>query len=192
LSFRSSLESGEINLRYWVDMPPGPLDVSYLIGARYFSLRENFAFLSTSAAPAPAGTTNNLDISTDNDMWGVQIGIEFACLVSTRWWVDVDLKGGVFNNDARQETTFISNGATSIITASGDRTAWIGDISLLANWQITPNFLFKIGYQALFVNGVALAQNQTVSPLFTNDPGALEHSGDVFYHGPVIGVGWMR
>ena len=29
----SSLESAELNLRYWVSMPPGPFDVSILVGA---------------------------------------------------------------------------------------------------------------------------------------------------------------
>ena len=69
-----------------------------------------------------------------------------------------------------------------------DRTAWVGDISVVANWQMTPWLTFRAGYQAIFINGVALAQDQVRSPLINNAPGPFDDSGRVAYHGPIIGL----
>lgn len=186
----TTFQSAELNLRYWADMPPGPFDVSYLVGARYLQLNEQFGFLGESDGGADF---NSLQVDTQNDMFGVQIGIDGAWLVSTRWWIDVDLKGGIYNNSASQDTLFLSTTAPSqSISDSRDATAFVGDISLVANWQMTPAWTFRIGYQALFISGVALAHEQNVSPLFTNTPGALNDAGEICVHGPIIGLNWMR
>jgi hypothetical protein len=187
---RSTFQSAEVNLRYWADMPPGPFDVSYLIGARYLQISEQFAFFGQTTG---AAEFNDLLVNTQNDMIGLQIGIEGAFLVTTRWWVDVDLKGGIYNNSASHDTSLISTVAgIQNISDARDATAFVGDISLVANWAITPNWTFRIGYQALFVNGVALAHEQNTSPLFQNTPGSLNDAGEICYHGPIVGLTWMR
>jgi hypothetical protein len=187
-SIRSEFQSGEFNVRYWGDMPPGPLDVSFLVGVRYMRIAEEFQFNSQAALPAPGGTTTDLQSDVTNDMWGAQIGIEFAVLVTTRWWFDFDLKGGIFND--RVELTSIGdlNGTSTLITDTRDRTAWVGDLCLTANWQMTPNWVFRAGYQAIFINGVSLAQDQLVSTLFNNAIGPLNDKGKVAYHGPLLGL----
>src|SRR5205823_2718021 len=43
-SVRSNFQSGELNLRYWTDMPPGPMDVSLLVGMRYIRIADQFQF----------------------------------------------------------------------------------------------------------------------------------------------------
>ena len=50
---RSNFQSGELNVRYWGDMPPGPLDVSLLVGVRYIRLEDQFSFVSQATLPAP-------------------------------------------------------------------------------------------------------------------------------------------
>jgi len=182
LSQRTTFESAELNLRYWGDMPPGPFDVSFLVGARYIRLAEQFTFLNDGAAP------NFAQANTTNDMIGVQIGLEGAWLITTRWWFDFDLKGGIYNNNASQNTVVgIDPG-----TAERDCTAFVGDLSLVANWAITPNWNFRAGYQALFINGVALAQDQFIPPLVQGGQGALNDQGEICFHGPIIGLTWMR
>jgi hypothetical protein len=182
LSQRTTFDSVEVNLRYWADMPPGPFDVSYLVGARYLRLAEQFSFLHDGSAP------NFLEANTTNDMFGVQIGIEGAWLITTRWWIDFDLKGGIYNNSASQDI-LLGLDATN---AERDCTAFVGDLSLVANWAMTPNWNFRIGYQALFLNGVALAQDQFVPPLVPLGQGAINDQGEICFHGPIIGLTWMR
>jgi len=182
LSQRTTFDSVELNLRYWADMPPGPFDVSYLVGARFIRLAEQFNFINDGVG------ANSLQANTTNDMVGLQIGIEGAFLITTRWWIDVDLKGGIYNNNASQNT------ALGLATSAAERdcTAFVGDISVVANWQMTPSWTFRIGYQALFVNGVALAQDQVIPPLAPIGQGALNDQGEICFHGPVIGLTWMR
>lgn len=188
-SVRSNFQSGEINLRYWGDMPPGPLDVSLLVGVRYIRIDDQFNFAMQSDLPAGTGTTADLQTNTVNDMWGAQIGIQFDCLVTTRWWLDVDLKGGLFSDHVALTNQATTNGVPALITDVRDRTAWMGDISLVANWQMTPYWTLRIGYQGLFFNGVSLAHEQNVSPLFSNVAGPLNDRGAVVYHGPILGLG---
>jgi hypothetical protein len=191
-SFESSMHSAEINLRYWADMPPGPFDVSYLVGVRHMRINEQFNFFSESALPGPGGTENDLQFNTENNMWGLQIGIQGSCLKTARWWLDLDLKGGIYNNDMLLDSSFIQNGTETALSTERARTSWVGDISVVANWQMTPQCTFRIGYQCLFVNGIALAQEQDVGPLFTDTPGPIDDAGRLCYHGPLIGLTWMR
>jgi hypothetical protein len=144
-SVRSNFQSGEINLRYWGDMPPGPLDVSLLVGVRYMRIDDQFNFDSQSDLPAGTGTTTALQTNTVNDMWGAQIGIQFDCLVTTRWWLDVDLKGGIFNDHVALTNQGTTNGVSTLITDTRDRTVWMGDLSIIGNWQMTPYWTLRIG-----------------------------------------------
>ena len=185
---RSSFRSGEINVRYWVDMPPGPLDVSLLVGVRNMDFDEHFNFTGSNAL-----FTNNVTSNTQNDLWGVQVGIEFAQLITTRYWVDVDIKGGIFNDNTNFTTTFLQNGANLFAPQTGtrDRTTWMGDICVTGNWQMTPWLTVRGGYQAIFLDGVATAENQIRSPLVNLVPAPLNaanDSGRVAIHGPVLGV----
>ena len=189
-SVRSNFQSGEFNVRYWVDMPPGPFDVSVLVGARYIRIDDQFNFVSQ--ADIPGGPSALIDTQTTvlNELWGVQIGIHFAALISTRWWLDVDLKGGMFNDHVELETADTGTFAPALVTDTRDRTAWLGDISLVMNWQMTPGLVLRGGYQALFFNGLTLAHEQNVAPIFANNVGVINDKGKAAYHGPILGIGY--
>ena len=187
-TIHSNFQSGEINLRYWGDMPPGPFDVSLLAGVRYIRIAEQFTFDSQADLPAPGGTTTDFQSNVTNDLWGAQIGIQFNCLVTARWWFEFDLKGGIYNDHVGLRNSLLVNGTPSLNTDTRDRTAWLGDLTLLGHWQMTPNWSVRIGYQALFFNGLSLATDQAVSPQFTNNLGPLNDKGKAAYHGPVLGV----
>jgi hypothetical protein len=74
--------------------------------------------------------------------------------------------------------------------AERDCTAFVGDISVVANWQMTPSWTFRIGYQALS-STVWLAQDQVVAPLVPLGQ-ALDDTGEICFHGPIIGLTWIR
>ncbi len=205
ISFQSSFQSAEVNLKYWAAMPPGPFDVSYIVGARYMRMREQFNFLGEAQflpeAGVAADVTNALQTNTENDLWGVQVGIQGSFLKSTRWWVDFDLKGGMYNNHATLITDFVqvTDGATTITgggTSTRDRTAWVGDLSIVGNWQMTPSCTFRIGYQAIFINGLVLAPDNAVGNadllVLGSDTVRVDDGGELAYHGPIIGLTWMR
>lgn len=184
-SVLAGMETAEFNVRAWLDMPPGPFDVSLLLGARYMNINERLAF-----ATSPA-VTDEVFVQADNDLWGVQLGINMKWLVHPRAYIDFDAKGAICHNNASQATTFNAEDSG----ASGERTAFIGDFMVTANWQLSPAWSIRAGYQAIFVNGVALASEnlRTNAPLLPEGgPGQLNDRGEVAFHGPVLGVMWAR
>jgi hypothetical protein len=184
------MSSAEINLRYWVSMPPGPFDVSILVGGRYMNLDDRFRVVSTGD-----GGVNDLLVETENELWGLQLGIQGSCLKTTRYWIDFDLKGGIYSNETTVFYDLIAAGPAPDPTFEGEanRTTFVGDISIVGHWQMTPWLVFNLGYQAIFVDGVALGLSNAENPPFLDgidDPATtqFDDSGRILFHGPTIGL----
>ena len=197
IEYLSVLNNGEINLRHRLPMPPAPYEVSLLYGARYLDVHETFHYRTESDVPAPTGTINRYDVSVDNDMIGLQLGMLSQFLVFDRTWLDWEIKGAMFHNVAEQETRYENQaGALSAFDASAeeDRTSFLGETSLILNYQITPQFACRLGYRALWLTGVALASDNFESDRNVTilGPAGLDDSGEVVYHGPSIGLLWAR
>jgi hypothetical protein len=184
------MHSGEANLRYWVDMPPGPFDVSVLVGARYMQIDDRFRLHSTNALGE-----NDVLSETENTLLGVQIGITGDFLIHPRFWITADIKGGIYNNDASLNYVLDSFDPLedAAFVGAAERTAFVGDFSVVAHWQMTPWLAFNLGYQATFVEGLALGFKNVQNPPFLdgiNPPPStqFDDSGRLVYHGPVIGL----
>lgn len=195
----NTFQSAEVNIRTWLNMPPGPFDVQILAGARYMKSFEDFRFSTIADVPLPGGAQNSAIVQTQNDMYGVQLGIDMKFLINARLYVDFETKGGILDNNASQTTSYtniddVGTVAVFDTAAARSRTAWFGDILLTANMQVAANWSVRLGYQAIFVNGLALGpQNfQTNNSLLRTGPGQLDDTGEVIYHGPVLGVMWTR
>jgi hypothetical protein len=179
ISSLTRMNNAEVNLLYWIDMPPGSLDVSLLVGGRFLQIDEQF-LLETNAA-------GDVEVTTDNELWCLQVGLSSDWLLHSRFWVDFDIKGAICNNSV----SLVENASgPSFLTAEQDRTSWLGDFSLVGNWQVTPWLVARLGYQALFVNGVALAPHniETNTVLRTLGPVQIDDSDNIVFHGPVIGI----
>ena len=179
----AEMQSAEFNFRAWIDMPPGPFDVQFLVGVRYVNINEDLTF--------SIDTPDNVLVQTNNDLLGVQLGINLKWLVHPRAYIDFDAKGAMCHNNASLSTTF--NGAGG--AAGGDRTAFLGDFLLTANWQMTPSWSIRAGYQAIFVHGVAISADNLAANaalLEAGQPVDLDDRGEMVYHGPVLGVMWAR
>ena len=195
----ASLESAEINLRYRGEVPCGPWDVSFLYGVRYLHIGETLRYHSESAVPAAQGTQNTELVATGNDMIGAQLGMAGHYLYSPRSWFDIDLKGGIYSNQAKNATVYNNldnNGVATTFNTNANRadTAFSGDIRLLWNYQLLPRFTVQTGYQATWVTSVATAVDnfQTDIASLKLGPGIIRSSDTVAYHGPVLGLIWVR
>jgi hypothetical protein len=187
---RTQMNSAELNLLYWIDMPPGPYDVSLLVGARYLDIRDQFNFFSSNPTQ-----TNALQVNSTNPLWCLQIGLVHDVLVSSRMWANFTMKGGIASDHATLVNAYTTTPAGGVATphpgaATQNRTAFLGDLQLTANLQITPWLVGRIGYQALFVDGIAVAADnvQTNNQLLSAGFAQINDRSNAVFHGPLIGL----
>jgi hypothetical protein len=188
----SSLDNFELNARQRVDLPASELGAHMLYGVRFMNLRERFEYRTESASPAPGGTATAIDVETDNDLVGFQLGSVLEWRIEERGWITVEMKGVIAHNSADQATLGNLGGAAFAGARGESRTAFIGDLSVSAMYQFTPRLLGRIGYQSMWVDGIALAsENLEADPnLLALGPPQLVHDGSVVYHGPFAGLIW--
>jgi len=183
------MNNAELNLLYWIDMPPGGLDVSLLLGGRYLDIRDQFNLVASNTAQQ-----NRLQVNTTNPIWCLQTGLATDWLIATRMWINFTIKGAVCTNHVTLDNNFTTTagGASTINLTSAvqNRTTWLGDLNLTANLQMTPWLVARIGYQALFVDGVAVASDniQTNNALLTNGPAQVNARSNAIFHGPIVGI----
>jgi hypothetical protein len=189
----SFLQNMELNLRRQLPMPPGILSTSFLIGARFMGIREQFNYFSVSDAPLP-GTTNAARVRTRNELYGFQIGQLFEFNVDQWWWINTELKGAICNNAAGVETVYTHTEGgvpdTSTFTRSKDGTSFIGDLALTLVCRPTAHVTTRLGYQAIWVTGAAIAAKNfnTNVDILRLGPAQLNQRGNVVYHGPHAGI----
>ncbi len=185
LRYASSLQSGELYLRRKMPMAPERLAVSILCGVRYFGLPEEFDFYPSASAPEHAY------VGTDNQMVGPEIGAMFEFSSDNRWWVNFEMKAAVLNNHASY--SFVSPNTGEFIHRE-DHTAFAGDLALMFVYRWSPHFATRLGYQAYFLTGLALAPDNANPDLsiLAQIPAQLQHEANEIYHGPLAGIelGW--
>jgi hypothetical protein len=199
IGFESEFNSLEFHLRRKLALPTHGVEASFLLGGRYMQIDEQFGYSALANVPAAAGAMNDVSVVTDNKLIGLQMGMLLQFYQTSRAWIDLELKGGIFENMASQNSSYTNvdeNGVTSVFTGSEDemRTSFAGEILLAANYNFSRTLTLKLGYQATAVTGVALAEENFEDnlSLLSLGPAQLNHNGHVVYHGPVIGLTWVH
>ncbi len=189
----SFMQNMELNLRRQLPMPPGILSTSFLIGARFMGIREQFDYSSESDAPV-VGTTNSVRVRTRNELYGFQIGQLFEFNVDRHWWINTELKGAICNNAAGQDTVYTQSiggvPTTSLGSRSENGTSFIGDLALTLVCRPTPHVTTRFGYQAIWLTGAAIAAKNfnPNADILRLGPAQLNQRGNVVYHGPHAGI----
>lgn len=192
----STLHNAELNLVGFLPTIPGRLTSTVLIGVRYINVEEEFNYYSHSNVTAlgvVGDATNRVATRTWNSIVGPQIGANAQVFIEDRWWVNLSLKGAICNNNALQRTTYTDTNSVDYFHEHGRNvTTYVGELDLSFLYRWSPNFTTRIGYQALWLEGIALAQEN-----FDRDLAALtaapelswlDHNGRVVYHGVHAGI----
>ena len=162
-----------------------------IIGPRLATVNEDFRFQTSQAGVAPTTFGGTYTINTANWLFGLNISGELISQNEFFYW---GLRGR-----AAPAMSFVSTHQTAVgvntaatpatinFTADGTRTApgFIGDLTLMAGWNISPNFAVQIGYDFLWVAGIATATRQF--NLDQRDTRALDAGGQTFYNGLSFG-----
>jgi hypothetical protein len=185
--YASSLNSVELNLRRSIRPR-----LALLAGLRYVSMRERLSFFVGDQA-LENGTI--IGFNANNDLFGLQIGGEGILWRPTaRFRVESALKAGVYVDAARSSIGANHIGAggggdPDVITWWGhDHTAFVGDLSFAAVFQITDHLALRGGYQLLWLSGVAVASEQIHRLNLADGDVGTNTSHGTFYHGALVGL----
>lgn len=204
VSWFSQLDNYELNLRRRMVMPPDRhvcAEMSCLVGLRYMKLRETLDYSTQSPLPEESdGSQNTEHVRVDNDLLGPQVGALAQFLVLNRAWIDFSVTGAILFDQADSTVAAnvnypVDDPTQADFTSEQNATAFLGDLSLQFNYQFAPSGTLRVGYNVMWLTGVALATENFVSDINTlvhNGPGSVNHDGDVVYHGPSIGITWAR
>ena len=196
IDYSSTFDNFEINFRRRWIAPNCRYQGSWLVGVRYFKLDEDFQYVSV------ANGTADWDVNTNNSLTGAQLGGDLWLCVVPGLRLGGEFKAGIFGNHASQGTTIT---ATSLLLPFTEQVvsndvAVVTNLDLMMLYRINYNWTFKLGYQFLYVDGVALASenfNPTPPAVFQGVPGniirdaTINDNGDVFYHGLMAGLEFL-
>lgn len=196
----------ELNLRRWILTGPNQLQVSVLAGARYMTIDESFFCHAESpvedekddGSPYYGRAVNQVSVGASNMLVGGQVGALFKFHADRNWWIDCEVKGAVFDNDAAEDTDFrelrVRDGKDIKYphTGSGHVAAFALDLNLTATWLVSPRLAVRGGYQALWVDGLAVASDFPADvDVLTGGGDIFTHNGKLVFHGPHLGVTWI-
>jgi len=168
-----------------------------IVGLRLAHLNEFWNMTSSQLSPVPtppAAFGGTYDITATNWMLGMNFGSELISQNEFFYW---GLRGraapAINIASTHQQATGINTvtgidpqGTTNVI-ASGSQTAagFIGDLTILLGWNITPNFSLQAGYDFLWVAGMATATRQfNLDNEQFND---IDAGGQTFFQGLSFG-----
>jgi hypothetical protein len=142
--------------------------------------------------PATGGFPPFWNTSTKNNLYGVQIGIDGQILEHGRFSLNGLIKVGGYYNNAEASTGVSIFKVVRPSHASTNHTSFVGEAGLQGKYQIIKNVSLKIGYEALWLQGVAVAPGQ-IQETYTSAPATVTALGvncdsGVLFHGATVGL----
>ncbi|MEM7316029.1 MAG: hypothetical protein AAF497_23075, partial [Planctomycetota bacterium] len=104
IGMSSRMHNTELNLRRRVCLPPfrwRRAECNVLVGIRYMEINEAFTYTNLNVGATSVAS---------NSMVGVQIGTQSQFFVLDRGWIDFEIKGAIFANDAEMTSTYVDGG----------------------------------------------------------------------------------
>jgi hypothetical protein len=174
----SRLRSGEINLRH-----PMWERLSVLMGFRYVELHEELNSSVTDLTDQ--SSLSILDANVDNHLYGGQVGLNVAFINTCRFSIEGVVKAGVYCNYSDLTMSVIDLQRQNVKTT---HTAALGEVGLMGIFQVTNHLSARLGYQAMWIDGIAIASDQVenFNPVATNPKPYM--GGTLFYHGASAGL----
>lgn len=165
-------------------------------GLSYLDLDEKFTWITLDSPGLVPGNNGYgvYDVKTENKLFGLVVGINAGRKIGTSSSVLGDLKLGLYANRAKQ-TSYFENDGTGGDIGNGSESDWklAGLIQGKVGIEFTPgrDTKLSVGYQAIYLNGVALAPeqitfgNEAIGAALNNRLSDIE-TDDILLHGPFV------
>jgi hypothetical protein len=193
IEYSSSFDNIELNYRQrWME-PNARVQGSWLVGARFLYLEEDFRYATN--APANPGWMDYL-VGTSNALTGAQLGGDLWVCIIPGLNVGGEAKVGIYGNRATQRTRIDAYSFAEPVheRVTTDGAAFLGDANLSLLWRINQQWSFRSGYMFLWMTEVALApDNFNAGPPFVTDQRTpfINSNGEAFYHGFMAGFEYL-
>jgi hypothetical protein len=189
-AYDSELFSIELNFKRAVH--PG---VTLMIGPRFMNLEE-VADIDANFFNPQVGDFLQIETlaETKNPMTGLNLGLELRKPLSRDFFAIASVRGGIFHNVVTSRITVANtlfgqpDTTTILIDDRENRTAGIAEISGRLHFDLIPGSVsFFTGYEAMWLDGVAIAPAQILAASTPPDPPFINTATTIFAHGVVIG-----
>ena len=183
-------------------------DVDFLAGVRWFRFQDGFVF-GAEAEPTTATRLCHdwlyLNDHITNDLVGGQVGFNASYRFADCWKVFVRPKFGVYNNHMTLDYNLYAVSSTTAqqyqassqtyanpnypVHATTDGFAFLTQVDLGLDWQITRHVSTQFGYRVVAVTGMGLSDSQI--PFYANDTQAIadiQHNDSLILHGAFGGL----
>jgi hypothetical protein len=206
ISLETNTNTIEANYRRrWVG-PTCLVQGSYLMGFRYFQLRETLQFNTVAPEnvvfPDPTIPFMDYAVTAVNHLYGFQMGADAWVCLLPGLNVGGEIKSGIFGNNAEQKTTIVANSIpTALIEeASQTRASFVGEVDLMATYRVNHKFTIRAGYLLLYTEGVSLATENfnpapptPFSPVIEALPRvvSINTDGNALWYGWTLGAEYM-
>ncbi len=191
----SKLYNFELNMNHEITE-----NIEAIAGFRYLRLKDNLSLdipdASTGFFNFPSPTSAQTEVS--NDLFGGQLGARARLWRSSRLSLTTDFKGGIYGNGAHQRSSITTQDpflGTVQSTANdfNDTVAFVGEWTLQSNYKLTDRWSVNLGYQLLWIDGVALGTEQLAASNYelvgVGGPGdGIDSHDHVFYQGILLGL----
>ena len=205
INLSSELHSGEVNYRRQFVTPASWMQGGWLAGIRYLDLDERFGFAATGSRNNAFQFNQlrffNYDTKTRNELTGFQVGGNLWFNLVPGLMAGVEGKGGIFGNHAESETNVVANSIPSGREFLQDgRTAYVTEFKASTVYRLTYAWAFRASYNVLYVDNVALAQENFNTRDLSNAIGSgqftpnrfpfLNTDGEALYQGFTLAGEW--
>jgi hypothetical protein len=185
---------------------------SALIGFRYLSLDESLEIRSVEGPPGSGASgpwVSEYRVQADNDLFGLQLGVEQSFRLGKRQGTRLILigKGGIFAAQAEQQNRIEENVKAIVIadpdtnapivagplvvrdqTESSTEVGFIGEVGLRLSHAVTEALTISAGYQLWALGNVATAPAQLDYRAPVSATGNEVGRETIFYHGAQLGI----
>jgi hypothetical protein len=164
--------------------------LTWLAGFRWIGMDEQMDLTCRTGSPGNYGNPFSYNYGTRNNLYGGQIG------TALKLWdhggpfrINCLTKAGLYGNSATNQYDGVDSLGRYVLftTDRSSPLAFAGDINLTAAYQLSKHIALQGGYQLLWVQGVAVAGDQTAAINIANHNGIADNGG-VFYHGAMASV----
>jgi hypothetical protein len=137
--------------------------VTVLAGFRWLELNDSLLGTLTPVKIIPPFWNS----STVNNLYGAQIGVDGKILEVGRFSLNGLIKIGLFDNNAGQSTGVSLQKEVYPSNASTNHAAFVSEAGVQLKYQVSNGLALKAGYEALWLDGVALAPGQIQETIAT-------------------------